>query len=51
MRLLHELAPKALLIAALINPNYPEAKAQADEVQGSAGRLGVRALILTAKYR
>ena len=43
MSLLHELAPKALLIAGLINPNYPEAKAQAEEVQGTASRLGVKA--------
>src|SRR5580692_6406823 len=48
MSLLHELAPKALLIAGLINPNYPEAKGQEDEVRGAASRLGVRTLILTA---
>jgi putative ABC transport system substrate-binding protein len=48
MSLLYELAPKALLIAGLINPNYPEAKGQADEVQGAASRLGVKAIILTA---
>jgi len=48
MSLLHDLAPKALLIAGLINPNYPEAKGQEDEVRGAASRLGVRTLILTA---
>jgi putative ABC transport system substrate-binding protein len=48
MSLLHELAPKAQLIAGLINPNYPEAKSQEGEMRGAASRLGVRALILTA---
>jgi putative ABC transport system substrate-binding protein len=46
--LLHELVPKASVIAGLINPNYPGAKTQADEVQETAGRLGVTAVALTA---
>ena len=46
--LLHELVPKASLVAGLINPNYPGAKAQTAEVQESAGHLGIRAATLTA---
>jgi putative tryptophan/tyrosine transport system substrate-binding protein len=46
--LLHELVPRASVIAGLINPNYPGAKTQADEVHETAGRLGVTAVALTA---
>jgi putative tryptophan/tyrosine transport system substrate-binding protein len=46
--LLHELVPKASLVAGLINPNYPGAKAQTTEVQESANHLGVKATILTS---
>jgi putative tryptophan/tyrosine transport system substrate-binding protein len=46
--LLHELAPKASTVAGLTNPNYPGAKAQADEVQETAGQLGLKAIPLTA---
>jgi len=46
--LLHELVPKASVIAGLINPNYPGAKTQADEVQETANHLGVKAIVLTA---
>jgi putative tryptophan/tyrosine transport system substrate-binding protein len=48
MGLLHELAPKASVIAVLINPNYPGAKTQTGEVQETASHLGVKAVILTA---
>jgi putative ABC transport system substrate-binding protein len=48
MGLLHELAPKAPVIAVLINPNYPGAKTQTGEVQETASHLGVKAVILTA---
>jgi putative tryptophan/tyrosine transport system substrate-binding protein len=48
MGLLHELVPKAAVVCGLINPNYPGAKAQADELQASASHLGVRAIALTA---
>jgi putative ABC transport system substrate-binding protein len=47
MGLLHELAPKASVIAVLINPNYPGAKTQTGEVQETASHLGVKAVILT----
>jgi len=46
--LLHELAPKASAIAGLVNPNYPGAKTQADEVRNAADHLGVKAIALTA---
>jgi hypothetical protein len=46
--LLHELVPSASVIAGLINPNYPGAKTQADEVQDAASHLGVKPLALTA---
>jgi putative ABC transport system substrate-binding protein len=40
--LLHEVAPQAAIIGALINPNYPAAKTQIQEVQEAAARLGVQ---------
>ena len=46
--LLHELVPRASLLAGFINPNYPGAKEQAAEVQESASHLGVKATALTA---
>jgi putative ABC transport system substrate-binding protein len=46
--LLHELVPKAPLLAGLINPNYPGAKTQSDEVRETANRLGITAIVLTA---
>jgi putative tryptophan/tyrosine transport system substrate-binding protein len=46
--LLHELVPNASVVAGLINPNYPGAKTQADEVQETASRLGVKAIALIA---
>jgi putative ABC transport system substrate-binding protein len=46
--LLHQLVPRASMIAALINPNYPEAKSQSDEFRAAASRLGVRAIVLSA---
>jgi putative tryptophan/tyrosine transport system substrate-binding protein len=48
MSLLHELVPNASVVAGLINPNYPGAKTQADEVQETASRLGVKAIALIA---
>jgi ABC-type uncharacterized transport system substrate-binding protein len=48
MGLLHELVPKASVIAGLINPNYPGAKTQAGEVQATASHLGVKAIVLSA---
>jgi putative tryptophan/tyrosine transport system substrate-binding protein len=48
LELLRTLAPKAATIGVLINPNYPAAKAQSDEAQEAAGRLGVRPIMLSA---
>jgi putative ABC transport system substrate-binding protein len=46
--LLHELAPRATTVAAVINPNYPGAKAQAAEVQETATSLGLKCILLNA---
>ena len=46
--LLHDVVPKARIIAVLINANYPSADAQLREVQSAAGRLGVQLVVLSA---
>jgi putative ABC transport system substrate-binding protein len=46
--LLHELVPKTAVIAGLVNPNYPGAKTQADDIQKAARHLGVSAIALAA---
>jgi putative ABC transport system substrate-binding protein len=46
--LLRELVPQASAIGILVNPTYPEAKAQADEFRAAAGQLGVRPVVLFA---
>jgi len=46
--LLHELVPSATTIAVLVNPNYTDAEAQINEVQGAARTLGLRLPILKA---
>src|SRR5262249_38806800 len=48
LELLHELAPNASTIAALVNPNYGEAKFQSQEIQKAASLLGVKSLVLEA---
>jgi putative ABC transport system substrate-binding protein len=48
LELLHEVVPQASIIGALINPNYPAAKAQTQEVQEAAVRLGVQLVLLHA---
>ena len=48
LELLHELVPQASSIGALINPNYPAAKLQTQEVQEAAARLGVQSVLLNA---
>jgi putative tryptophan/tyrosine transport system substrate-binding protein len=45
---LHELAPKVSTIAVIIDPNYPGAKTQSQEVQDAAAHLGVKLVMLTA---
>lgn len=48
VELVHEAAPKASTIANLINPTYPQAKAQSADIQKAAALLGVTPVILTA---
>jgi putative tryptophan/tyrosine transport system substrate-binding protein len=48
LELLHQLAPKASTIAALIDPNYPAAKIQSQEAQEAANQLGVKLITLSA---
>jgi putative tryptophan/tyrosine transport system substrate-binding protein len=45
LELLHEVVPQAATIGALINPNYPAAKVQTQEVQEAAARLGVQLVL------
>jgi putative ABC transport system substrate-binding protein len=47
LSLLHEMT-KAPIVAGLVNPNYPGAKTQADEIQNAAAHLGVKAILLSA---
>jgi putative tryptophan/tyrosine transport system substrate-binding protein len=47
LSLLHELT-KAPIVAGLVNPNYPGARTQADEIQNAATHLGVKAIPLSA---
>jgi len=49
LALLHELAPKAVVIGALVNPRYQEADAQSRELQEAARVIGLRLLISQAK--
>jgi putative tryptophan/tyrosine transport system substrate-binding protein len=46
--LLRALVPQATVFATLVNPNYPEAKAQADEFTAAAAGLGVQSTVLSA---
>jgi ABC-type uncharacterized transport system substrate-binding protein len=46
--LLHDVVPKATIIAVLINANRPDADAQLRDVQSAAARLGVRLVVLHA---
>ena len=45
---LHELVPKARIIAVLIDANHPVADAQLRDVQSAATRLGVQLVVLHA---
>ena len=46
--LLHEMVPKAPIIAVLINPNFSGAKTQVRDVQEAAPRLGVQLIVVRA---
>jgi putative ABC transport system substrate-binding protein len=48
MGLLHELVPKTSVVAGLVNPNYPGAKTQADNIREAASHLGVKVIALIA---
>jgi putative ABC transport system substrate-binding protein len=48
LELLHEVVPQASTIGALINPNYPAAKVQTQEVQEAAVRLGLHLVLQNA---
>jgi putative ABC transport system substrate-binding protein len=48
LELLHELVPQASIIGVLINPKYPAAKIQTQEVQEAIARLGVKLVLLNA---
>jgi ABC-type uncharacterized transport system substrate-binding protein len=48
IELLHELLPKATLIAALVNPKNQLAEMQTDELQEAARAVGNRLLVLNA---
>jgi putative ABC transport system substrate-binding protein len=46
--LLHDLLPKATIMAALVDASHPVADAQLREVQAAAARLGVQLVVLHA---
>ena len=46
--LLHEMVPKATIIAMLVNPNYSDSENQLREVQEAAASLGVQLVIVRA---
>jgi putative ABC transport system substrate-binding protein len=48
LQLLRALAPKADLIAVLVDPNNPESVNQANEIQGAARALGQKLLVVNA---
>jgi len=48
LELLHELLPQAKTLGVLINPQYPAAKAQKQEVEDASTRLGVKMVVMNA---
>ena len=48
LELLHDLIPQATAIGALVNPNYPEAELQRQELQEAAHAIGRSLHILSA---
>jgi putative tryptophan/tyrosine transport system substrate-binding protein len=48
LELLHEMMPQVSIIGVLINPKYPQAKAQVQEVEDAKTRLGVALIVLNA---
>jgi putative tryptophan/tyrosine transport system substrate-binding protein len=49
LELLHELVPKATLIALLVNPDHPLAERQARDLQGAARSFGLQIRVLNAR--
>jgi putative tryptophan/tyrosine transport system substrate-binding protein len=49
LELLHELAPAASTIAMLVNPNYPSAPIEVEDVQTAGRKLGLRIEIFNAR--
>jgi putative ABC transport system substrate-binding protein len=48
LKLLHKVVPQAFTIGVLINPKYPAAKIQTQEVQEAMPRLGLRLVLQNA---
>jgi putative ABC transport system substrate-binding protein len=48
LELLHEMMPQASVLGVLINPKYPEANAQTQEVEEARARLGVTLIVRNA---
>jgi putative ABC transport system substrate-binding protein len=48
LELLHEMLPQVANIGVLINPKYPAARAQAQEVAEATARLGIKTTVLNA---
>ncbi|HZR86178.1 MAG TPA: ABC transporter substrate-binding protein [Bradyrhizobium sp.] len=48
LELLHEMLPQAATMGVLINPGYPAAKVQGQEVDEAARRLGFKATVINA---
>ena len=49
VELLHELVPKASVIAFLMDPNYPGSKAELPDVQRAAAAIGRRLVVVRAE--
>jgi putative ABC transport system substrate-binding protein len=48
LELLHEMLPQVASIGVLINPKYPAAKTQTQEVAEATARLGIKTIVLNA---
>jgi putative tryptophan/tyrosine transport system substrate-binding protein len=48
LELLHELMPKAAVVAVLLDPNYPESKGALPNVEAAGRALGRQIVVLTA---
>jgi putative tryptophan/tyrosine transport system substrate-binding protein len=48
LELLHELAPSAAVIGVLVNPTYPDAESQSEDVKNAARTFGQQAHVVNA---